>query len=82
MRIDKFLNTTNIVKRRTIANDMLEHGVVSLNGAIVKPSKDVKIDDIIEIKYLDFTKKYQILQIPTTKTVPKDKSQEYAKELA
>ena len=81
MRIDKFLNTTNIVKRRTIANDMLEHGVVSLNGMTVKPSKEVKCDDIIEIKYLEFTKKYQVLQIPTTKTVAKDKSQEYAKEL-
>jgi ribosomal 50S subunit-recycling heat shock protein len=81
MRIDKFLNTVNIVKRRTVANDMLDHGVVYLNGAIVKPSKDVKIGDEIEIKYLEFTKKYEVLQIPTTKTVAKDKSQEFAKEL-
>lgn len=81
MRIDKFLNTTNIVKRRTVANDMLDHGVVYLNGVVVKPSKDVKIGDQIEIRYLEYTKKYEVLQIPTTKTVAKDKSQEYAKEL-
>ncbi len=81
MRIDKFLNTVNIVKRRTVANDMLDHGVVYLNGVIVKPSKDVKVGDKIEIRYLEYTKKYEVLQIPTTKTISKDKSSEFAKEL-
>jgi len=81
MRIDKFLNIVNIVKRRTIANDMLEHGVVFLNASIVKPSKDVKVGDIIEIKYLEYTKKYEVLQIPTAKTISKDKSADFAREI-
>lgn len=81
MRIDKFLNTVNIVKRRTVANDMLDHGVVYLNGQVVKPSKDVKIGDTIEIKYLEYTKKFEVILIPTTKTVAKEKSSEYAKEI-
>jgi len=82
LRIDKFINTVNIVKRRTIANDMLDHGVVFLNGAAVKPSKEVKVGDTLEIRYLEETKRYEVLQLPTTKTIPKAASSDYVKELA
>jgi len=47
----------------------------------VKASKDVKIGDIIEIKYIEYIKKYRVLQIPTTKTIPKSQKDEYTKEL-
>lgn len=80
MRIDKFLNTTNILKRRSIAQDMVENGLVSINGVIVKSSKDVKIGDIIEIKFLEYTKKYEILSIPESKNIPKNQKQNYIKE--
>lgn len=81
MRVDKFLNTTNIVKRRAIAQDMAEHQVVFINGKSAKPSKDVKIGDTIEIKYLSETKKYEVLKIPETKTIPKSAQNEYVKEV-
>ncbi len=81
MRVDKFINTVNITKRRTVAEDMCKSGVVFINDKQVKASKDVKVDDIIMIKYLETEKKYQVLQIPTTKTIPKSKSHEYIKEL-
>ena len=45
MRIDKFMNAVNIVKRRAIAQDMIANKVVYLNGIIVKPSKEVKLGD-------------------------------------
>ena len=51
MRIDKFLNAVNITKRRAVAEDMLEHKVVFLNDVSVKKAKEVKVGDIIEIKY-------------------------------
>lgn len=76
------MNTVNIVKRRTVANDMLDHGVVFLNGGAVKPSKEVKVGDAIEIRYLEETKRYEVLCIPTTKTIPKTASGLYVKELA
>jgi hypothetical protein len=34
LRIDKFINSVNITKRRTIAEDMCKSKVVSLNGGI------------------------------------------------
>lgn len=80
MRIDKFLNTTNTLKRRSIAQDMIENGLVSINGVVAKSSKDVKIGDIIEIKFLEYTKKYEILSIPESKNIPKNQKQNYIKE--
>ena len=81
MRVDKFINIVNITKRRAIAEDMCKSGVVFVNDKVAKPSKDVKIGDIITIKYLDKEKKYEILDIPTTKTVPKSKSSDFIKEI-
>jgi len=82
MRIDKFINTTNIVKRRSVAADMIEHGVVFLNGDKVKASKDVKVGDVVEIRYLESVKRYEVLKVPTTKTIPKTAQDEFVKEIA
>ncbi len=81
MRVDKFINSVNITKRRTIAEDMCKSKVVSVNGVVAKPAKDVKVGDIIEIAYLDKTVRYEVLQIPVTKSIPKSKKDEYVKEL-
>jgi len=81
MRIDKFLNTVNIVKRRAVSEDMCKSGVVFINGKVAKPSKDVKVGDKIEIKYLDRVQSFEVLKIPTTKTLPKSVKFEYVKEL-
>ena len=81
MRIDKFLNAVNIVKRRSIADEMCKEGVVFINGKKAKSAKDVKVGDTIEIHYLSGIKKYEVLQIPETKTIPKSKKNEYVKEI-
>ncbi|MFA7084803.1 MAG: S4 domain-containing protein [Arcobacteraceae bacterium] len=77
MRIDKFLNAVNITKRRAVAEDMLEHKVVFLNNVSVKKAKEVKVGDIIQIRYLDKNETFKVLQIPTTKSTPKSKQEEY-----
>lgn len=82
MRIDKFLNAVNITKRRSIAQDMIHNGVVLLNGVVAKASKNVEIGTIITINYLEKVKKYEVLQIPTTKSTPKSLQHEYIKEVA
>ena len=81
LRVDKYLSSVNLVKRRTIAQDMLNCGVVFINGVQVKPSKDVKVGDTIEIRYLKGAKQYKVLKIPTTKTIPKSAKDEYVQEL-
>ena len=81
MRVDKWLSAVNVVKRRTIATDMLKSGVVMINGIKAKASKDVKIGDKVTIEYLKGAKHYEVLEIPTTKTIPKSKKEDYVKEL-
>ncbi len=45
MRIDKFLKVSRIIKRRTIANEAADNGRISVNGKVVKPSYDIKVND-------------------------------------
>jgi len=80
MRIDKFLNAVNITKRRSVAEDMLAHKVVHINGIAVKKAKEVKTGDTIEIKYLEYTDSFKVLQIPSTKSTPKSKQSEYVQK--
>ncbi|HIC44053.1 MAG TPA: RNA-binding S4 domain-containing protein [Sulfurimonas sp.] len=80
MRIDKFLNSVNITKRRTVAQDMISNGVVSINGKVVKASKNVEVGNEIELAYLKGSKKYLVLLIPTMKSTPKSDQDKYIKE--
>jgi len=81
MRIDKWLASVNVIKRRTVASDMVKSGVVYINGLKAKASKNVIVGDKITIEYLKGAKEYEVLQVPTTKTVPKAKKYEYVKEI-
>jgi len=82
MRIDKFLNAVNITKRRTVAQDMISNGVVSVNGKVVKASKNVEVGNEIEISYLKGSKKYLVLHIPTLKSTPKSEQDKYIKDIS
>ena len=82
MRIDKFLNSVNITKRRSVAQDMISNKVVLINDVVAKASKNVEVGSIITINYLESSKKYQVLQIPTTKSTPKSLQDEYIKEIS
>ncbi len=82
MRIDKFLNAVNITKRRAVAQDMIASQVVLLNDRVAKASKNVEVGDIIKILYLKGEKSYRVLGIPTTKSTPKSRQDEYVKELS
>ncbi len=47
MRIDLFLKKVLIIKRRTLAQELIKSGRVFLNGQMAKPGKDVKEGDVI-----------------------------------
>jgi len=64
MRLDKFLKVSRVIKRRTVANEAEDGGRVAVNGKIVKPSYEVKVGDIVEIKFGDKISKFEIVQIP------------------
>ena len=63
MRLDKFLKVSRIIKRRTVANDAADSGRISINGKVVKPSYEVKVGDIVEIKFGEFYKSQLLVKL-------------------
>lgn len=63
MRLDKYLKVSRIIKRRTVANEACADSLVSVNGKAVKPSYEVKVSDIIEVKYGSRTTKFRVLSV-------------------
>ncbi|NOZ12703.1 MAG: RNA-binding S4 domain-containing protein [Acidobacteria bacterium] len=64
MRLDLFLKKTMIVKRRSIANELVRSGRVLLNGALAKPGREVKPDDILQLPLHRRRLKIRIKAIP------------------
>ncbi|MDO4567387.1 MAG: RNA-binding S4 domain-containing protein [Clostridia bacterium] len=50
MRLDKYLKVSRIIKRRTVANEACDAGRVSVNGKAAKPSAEVAVGDVLEIR--------------------------------
>jgi ribosomal 50S subunit-recycling heat shock protein len=69
MRIDKFLKLSRVIKRRTVANEAADNGRISVNGKVVKASYEVKIGDVVEIKFGDKVSKFEVLEIPTSQKI-------------
>lgn len=49
MRLDLYLSTLGIIKRRTVAKEMGDSGLIKLNGHRSKPANEVKVGDVIQI---------------------------------
>ena len=49
MRLDKFLKTARIIKRRTVAKDAADSDLILINEKMAKPSSSVKIGDILTV---------------------------------
>lgn len=50
MRLDKWLWAARFFKTRSLATDAVDGGKVKLNGAAVKPAKEVKIGDRLQVR--------------------------------
>jgi ribosomal 50S subunit-recycling heat shock protein len=51
MRLDKFLKVSRLVKRRTVACELCQGGHVKINGNVAKPSAEVKVGDLLQIRF-------------------------------
>lgn len=63
-RIDKWLWCMRVFKTRTIATDACKKGRVSINGALVKPSRLIKQGEIIDVRKPPITYTFKVLAIP------------------
>ena len=74
MRLDKYLKTTRLIKRRTVANEACDAGRVLVNGKVAKASAAVSPGDVIEIQFGTRTVKVEVLDVQ--ETVKKEEAQE------
>ena len=63
VRIDKWMWATRIFKTRTIAAEACKKGRVSVSGTTVKPSRTIKIGDIIQVRKPPVTYSFKVLAL-------------------
>ncbi|MBQ2696324.1 MAG: RNA-binding S4 domain-containing protein [Clostridia bacterium] len=80
MRLDKFLKVSRIIKRRTVANEACDQGRVTVNGKPAKASYDVKVGDMLELRFGEKTMRAEVVQI--SEHVGKDQAAELYKVLS
>ena len=74
MRLDKYLKVSRIIKRRSVAKEVIDNGFVFINEKKSKASSEIKIGDTISLLYRDEKKKYIVKNIFEFATEEKAKS--------
>ncbi|MBO5978833.1 MAG: RNA-binding S4 domain-containing protein [Bacteroidales bacterium] len=63
LRIDKYLWSIRVYKTRTDATDACKGGKVRVNGSDIKPSKGVKVGDVITARKSAVVYTYKVLEL-------------------
>ena len=61
VRIDKFLRAMRLYKTRGLATDACRMGRIAVNGAPVKPSREIKENDVLIVKKPPITYVYRVI---------------------
>ena len=66
MRLDKFLKVSRLIKRRTVANEACDNGLISVNGKPARASYDVKVGDQISLRFGQRTLTVEVVSVQET----------------
>jgi ribosomal 50S subunit-recycling heat shock protein len=64
VRLDKFLQVSRLVRRRTLANRLCGAGRVTVNGRRAGPAHTVRIGDIIDVEVADRRIRARVRDVP------------------
>ena len=64
MRLDAFLKKTHLVKRRELARELCDEGMVRVNGAPKKAAWEVKVGDELQFPLYNRLLKVRVLGLP------------------
>ena len=63
MRLDKFLEVSRIIKRRTLAKEISDEGRIEVNGRPAKASTALAAGDTLKIRFGRSIMTYEILEL-------------------
>ena len=66
MRLDIYLKVARLIKRRTVANEACDNGLVTVNGKTARASYDVKVGDQITLRFGERTVTVEVLSVQET----------------
>ncbi|WP_285723484.1 RNA-binding S4 domain-containing protein [Geothrix rubra] len=64
MRLDAYLKKSLLIKRRELANQLCDEGMVRVNGAPRRASHEVKVQDELEFPLYNRVLKVRVLALP------------------
>lgn len=60
VRVDKWIWAMRIFKTRTIATDACKKGRVSINDTVAKPSRTIKVGDVVKVRKPPVTYSFRV----------------------
>ena len=66
MRLDKWLKVSRLIKRRTVANEACDNGLVTVNGRAQRASYEVKPGDRISLSFGTRTLTVEVVSVQET----------------
>ena len=66
MRLDKYLKVSRLIKRRTVANEACDNGLVTVNGKAARASYEVREGDQISLRFGVRTITVEVLSVQET----------------
>jgi ribosomal 50S subunit-recycling heat shock protein len=64
MRLDKFLKTSGLIKRRTVAKEACDGGRIKINGRTARSAHEVRVGDVVQISLGRRTLEVEVVQVP------------------
>lgn len=63
IRIDKWLWAVRLFKTRSIAIEACKKGRISIKGTTIKPSRMIKVGDVVEVRRPPITYSFEVLNL-------------------
>ena len=70
-RIDKYLFAVRLYKTRSMASEECRKGKVTIGGMNVKPSRELKVGETIQLRRPPITRSYKILALTESRMAAK-----------
>lgn len=72
VRLDKYLWAVRVFKTRSDAADAIRNNRVLVNDAYAKPSREVKVGDVVSVKKMPVVYQYRVVELVSSRQPAKN----------